>query len=478
MLSPRVASSLLLVLAAAGVDAQQPLWGQCGGNNWTGGRTCVSGSVCTELNPWYHQCLPGTAATTAQPQPTTTAQPTTAAPPTTLTTVTQPQQPTTTTNPNPNPNPGTCPAVPGSISGSWSTLNDPFTFAGGAKVTSKADWECRQKEISQLLQRYELGTLPEKPTVTSSLSGNTLTINVSANGKSISFSVTISNLPSGTGPHPAIINYGTYGASIPVPAGVATIGFNNDDIAAQQSGSSRGQGKFYTLYGSSHSAGALTAWAWGVSRIIDALEQQPGAGIDPKRLGVTGCSRNGKGAIVAGALEPRIALTLPQESGAGGSGCWRIAGWQKSQGTNVQDAPQIVTENVWFSPTFNNYVNSVNSLPFDHHLLAGLIAPRALYVMENTDMEWLGKLSTYGCMAIARKQWEALGALNNFGYSQVGGNSHCSFPSSQQGTELNAFIGKFLLNNANAGTTNILRTSQNHNFNLATWSPWTVPTLS
>jgi hypothetical protein len=260
---------------------------------------------------------------------------------------------------------------------------------------------------------------------------------------------------------------------------VATINFNNDDIGQQTNQGSRGKGKFYDLYGSGHSAGALTAWAWGVSRIIDALElTKAQTNIDPARIGVTGCSRNGKGAIVAGALEPRIALTLPQESGAGGSGCWRIAAWQKGKGQNVQDSNQIVTENVWFSPAFNSHVSNVNSLPFDHHLLAGLIAPRALYVMENSDMEWLGKESTYGCMGVARKQWQALGALDRFGYSQVGGNSHCSFPSSQQSSELNAFIGKFLLNNAGAGTTSIFRSTGNPSLQIDSWSPWTVPTLS
>jgi hypothetical protein len=330
-----------------------------------------------------------------------------------------------------------------------------------------------------LLQKYELGTLPPKPSsVTASFSGSSLSITVSEGGKTISFSVSINNRPSGSGPHPAIINFGNFGG-LPVPAGVATINFNNDDIGQQQGGSSRGKGKFYDLYGSSHSAGALTAWAWGVSRIIDALElTQAQTNIDPTRIGVTGCSRNGKGAMVAGALEPRIALTLPEESGSGGSACWRISTWQKNQGQNVQESIQIVQENVWFSPNFNSHVSSVNSLPFDHHMLAGLIAPRALYVMENNDMEWLGKISTYGCMGIARKQWEALGALDAFGYSQVGGNSHCSFPSSQQGSELNAFIGKYLLNNANAGKTDIFRSTGNHNFNLDSWSPWAVPKLS
>ncbi|KAK4185898.1 hypothetical protein QBC35DRAFT_388540 [Podospora australis] len=485
MLSPTGASLLVVLATAAGVQAQtQSLWGQCGGQSWSGPKLCPSGSYCFQQNQWYHQCIPGTGPTTAAPvQPSSTY--VAPQPSTTLSTVVVPPASSSVAPPVSSSapvNPGTCPSVPSGLGSPVSNqLNDPFTFHGGGKVTSKSDWTCRQAEISQLLQRYELGTLPGKPSsVTASFSGSTLSITVNDNGKSISFSVSISGRPSGSGPHPAIINFGTLGASLPVPAGVATIGFNNDDIAAQQGGSSRGQGKFYTLYGSSHSAGALTAWAWGVSRIIDALElTQAQTGIDPKRIGVTGCSRNGKGAIVAGALEPRIALTLPQESGAGGAGCWRIATWQKSQGQNVQDSTQIVQENVWFSPNFNTYVNNVNQLPFDHHLLAGLIAPRPVYIMENVDMEWLGKVSTYGCMGIARKQWQALGALDKFGYSQVGGNSHCSFPSSQQGSELNAFIGKFLLNNANAGNTNIFRSTQTHSsFNLDNWSPWAVPTLN
>jgi endoglucanase len=35
----------------------QALYGQCGGINWTGPTTCVSGATCTVLNPYYYQCL-------------------------------------------------------------------------------------------------------------------------------------------------------------------------------------------------------------------------------------------------------------------------------------------------------------------------------------------------------------------------------------------------------------------------------------
>ncbi|EMD41942.1 glycoside hydrolase family 5 protein [Gelatoporia subvermispora B] len=66
-------SAVLLVLVSVAV-AQQTEWEQCGGIGWTGGTTCVSGTVCTELNDYYSQCLPGAApSTTAAPSPTTSA---------------------------------------------------------------------------------------------------------------------------------------------------------------------------------------------------------------------------------------------------------------------------------------------------------------------------------------------------------------------------------------------------------------------
>ncbi|KAH7098385.1 cellobiohydrolase [Auriculariales sp. MPI-PUGE-AT-0066] len=55
--------SLALALLAAPllVAAQSPAYGQCGGQGWTGATTCVSGYTCTYSNPYYSQCLPGTA---------------------------------------------------------------------------------------------------------------------------------------------------------------------------------------------------------------------------------------------------------------------------------------------------------------------------------------------------------------------------------------------------------------------------------
>lgn len=324
-----------------------------------------------------------------------------------------------------------------------SLLPDPFTFSDGTPVTTAEEWTCRQQEIVNAFEQYELGDLPGPPdSLSASLSGNTLSISVSVGSASADFSATIS-AGSGSAPRGAMIGVG--GMSIPVPGELSTITFDNDGFARQVDTSSRGQGIFYDLHGSDHSAGALTAWAWGIARVVDALEQlgSDTTGIDTARLGVTGCSRNGKGAFVAGALEPRIALTVPQESGAGGAACWRISDSEADKGENIQTARQIVGENVWFSTRFDPWTTQTSSLPYDHHLLAGLVSPRGLYVPEN-DVDWLGPVSTTGCMRAGRLIYGALGVPENFGFSLVGGHNHCQFPSSQN-DELNQFIDYFLL---------------------------------
>ncbi|KAI1174844.1 hypothetical protein F4777DRAFT_368077 [Nemania sp. FL0916] len=350
-------------------------------------------------------------------------------------------------------------------------LPDPFTFSDGRKVTTQDEWKCRQAEISKILQQYELGDYPPPPDkVEATLSGTTLSVKITVGTKTATISTSIKK-PSGTLPGPAIISIG--GASIPIPATVGTINFGNDAWAGQSN--QRGQGAFYTLFGNTHSAGALTAWAWGVDRVIDGLEQVGSAatGIDTTRLGTTGCSRNGKGAFVVGALVNRIALTLPQESGSGGAACWRISDSEEGKGKNIQTAHQIVTENVWFSTRMNTYVRATSTMPADHHMLAALVAPRGLFVAEN-DIDWLGPVSTTGCMKAGRLAYKGAGVPNNMGFSLVGGHNHCQFPSSQQ-ADLTSYINYFLLKGTTAPPA-VEKSSAT--VNVADWATWTVPTLA
>ncbi|KAJ3122454.1 hypothetical protein HK098_002827 [Nowakowskiella sp. JEL0407] len=63
----------LIALVAPIVLAQQPLYAQCGGNNYSGSKTCVSGATCKYTNEWYSQCVPGssTGGGNTNPSPAT-----------------------------------------------------------------------------------------------------------------------------------------------------------------------------------------------------------------------------------------------------------------------------------------------------------------------------------------------------------------------------------------------------------------------
>ena len=343
-------------------------------------------------------------------------------------------------------------------------------------MATQADWACRSAQIRSLFQTYELGEKPPQPSsLSATFASNTLSITAKNGRNSINFSVPITYPTTGTAPYPAVIVYD--GLSIPVPSNVAVITLNVDNIAQQNAASSRGIGLFYNLYGANASAGALMAWAWAVSRIVDGLEMLPVANIDTTKLAVTGCSRNGKGAMVAGAFDERIALTIPQESGSGGDACWRTSrDMLVNQNLATQTANEIVQENVWFSTAFNQFAATnytVGLLPVDHHELAGLVAPRGLYSTSNVGFLWLGDFSNYECMTAANKVYQALGVADHQGFSQDGPHDHCSFPNDQV-SEINAFFNRFLL--GDQVNTSIFRTVGSWSFN-ASWTPWQVPTL-
>ncbi|KAH8672137.1 hypothetical protein BGZ60DRAFT_527564 [Tricladium varicosporioides] len=375
-----------------------------------------------------------------------------------------------------------CPALPvkKTLTASQPKLADPFLFENGKRVASQRDFACRQREISKLVQFYELGDKPGEPTDLSAswnATSKEISITVTDKGNTITFKPKIKYPATGEGPFPGLISIG--GSSIPIPDGVATITFNNDEMAEQYGASSRGKGLFYNLYGKDATASAMMAWAWGVSRLIDALEITEDANIMTNRLAVTGCSRNGKGAFVVGAFDDRIALTIPQESGSGGSACWRLSDAMKASGGNTQTASEIVGENSWQSTEFAKYNSSTNLLPFDHHTIAGLIAPRGLLIIEN-NIEWLGPQSSWGCMKTAHKIWEATGDSDNMGYALDGVHNHCQFPATQQGI-LTAYFDKFLKGNTRANTA-IMRYNTSDTpsfvFDESKWVDWTVPQLS
>ncbi len=89
-------------------------------------------------------------------------------------------------------------SLPGSLPAN-SRLPDPFRRIDGTRITTKADWRCRRAETRELAERYVYGDKPGRPqTVTGTVSSTTITVNVSHNGRTASFSAGV-QLPSGSG---------------------------------------------------------------------------------------------------------------------------------------------------------------------------------------------------------------------------------------------------------------------------------------
>jgi len=364
-------------------------------------------------------------------------------------------------------------------------LPDPFLMMSGTRMTTKEQWAQRRQETLRLLERTVYGVKPPKPaSVTGTVTNSQITVNVSENGRNASFTATVS-LPSGTGPHPAIIRFGNSGADASnLGGGIATINFNNSSVGLEaQNARTPRSGAFYTIYGNNSRAGLLVAWAWGVSRIIDVIEQSGSTIIKPDAIAVTGCSRLGKGAFVAGVLDQRVALTIPMESGTGGTNIMRgaFADRDQSGGTNGAQSPSSAYgETYWLGDDFQPFTTNPNNLPVDIHQAIALVAPRGFFVMDKTAAsagQWLGIPSSHRAALAGVKVYEALGVGGNFHYMNTPTQMHCSGQASYN-NELRDFADKFLHRNKAVGTTPFFTATAAPSMTNPNYMPWTTPTLS
>ena len=346
-------------------------------------------------------------------------------------------------------------------------LTDPFAWSDGSgRSVDFKDWERRRNEIGAEIQHYEIGEKPSRPdTITATYVDGLLTVNVTENGQTLTITSKII-LPEGTGPFPAVIGIGRGSGSLPADIfasrGIAQIPFNYGNVMAWQQ--KRGNEPINKLYPNLVHMGAYAAWSWGVSRLIDGMELvAKDLPIDFKRLAITGCSFAGKMALFAAAFDERIALCIAQESGGGGAAAWRVS---ETLG-NVETLGR--TSHEWFMESLFQFSNDVPKLPYDHHELMAMVAPRALLVLGNPDYEWLADESGYVSCKAAKKVWETFGIADRFGYSIVAGHGHCQLPDVQR-PEVIAFVEKFLLGNTTANTNVEVHPYPNVDF--ARWTNW------
>lgn len=148
--------------------------------------------------------------------------------------------------------------------------------------------------------------------------------------------------------------------------------------------------------------GSISAWAWGVSNVMDYFEKD--ADIDARRIALTGCSRLGKTTMWTGARETRIAVVMASCSGEGGAALSR-----RNYGETVAHLTEETRFPYQFAANYGKYAMDVTKSPVDANMLIALIAPRPLLLQTGTTDTWSDPKGEFVAAVEAGKVYELLG---------------------------------------------------------------------
>ena len=160
--------------------------------------------------------------------------------------------------------------------------------------------------------------------------------------------------------------------------------------------------------------GALRAWGWGFSRLVDYFEVNPDSKVNAKFVGVEGVSRYGKAALVIEAFDERVGPAMVASSGEGGA---------KLHRHDFGEAVENLTggEYYWMAGNFIKYGASdingksmnASDLPVDSHELIALCAPRPVFISVGVesagDPKWIDAAGLYRACILATPVYTLLG---------------------------------------------------------------------
>jgi hypothetical protein len=147
--------------------------------------------------------------------------------------------------------------------------------------------------------------------------------------------------------------------------------------------------------------GTLRAWAWGLSRCVDYLVTD--TGVAGNRIALIGHSRRGKTALLATALDDRVAMVVPHQSGTGGMAL--------SRDNDEETVKRINTHFPhWFNDNFTHFNDNEYALPFDQHLVISLVAPRPLMETSGLKDTWANYKSSLKAIQAADPVYKLLGS--------------------------------------------------------------------
>ena len=295
-------------------------------------------------------------------------------------------------------------------------LPDLFRFYDGTRVRERVDWRRRRAEIANAIVPLAYGEIPPAAPADPPFEFKRLPADHLGGAEARKYLISIAAsprvvfalrvlVPNGNGPFPAIVSGD---ACWPLNdkvrrevlgRGVILARFNRDYIARDSGEPGEPRGVRAAFPGD---YGALAAWAWGYHRAVDFLLTLPE--VNPAQIAITGHSRGGKAALLAGATDERIALVHANQSGCGGAGCFR---WQGEKSETLADILRQFPH--WFAPGLKDFVGSEETLPFDQHSLKALVAPRPLLTTEALGDWWANPEGTWQSHRAAREVYRFLG---------------------------------------------------------------------